>query len=139
NSIVFHIEEDAYEILRSYMIEVKRHFGNSEDSREILEDIENSIAEMFSERIQTCLKEVINREDVDQVMSQMGRGSSCGTAIGEEPRMESEPRGAFADQAENAGHFQTEQQPAQEEGQEHQAEPSCAEYLISKKLMRDMD
>ncbi len=139
NSIVFHIEEDAYEILRSYMIEIKRHFGNSEDSREILEDIENRIAEMFSERIQTGRKEVINREDVDQVIAQMGRVSDFESEIGDEPRMESDSRAAFADQAENAGHFQTEQQPGQEEGQEHQAEPSFTEYLTSKKLMRDMD
>src|SRR5690606_22459698 len=75
NSIVFHIEEDAYETLRSYMIEIKRHFGKSEDSKEILEDIENRIAEMFSERIQLGRKEVINMEDVSLVISQMGRVS----------------------------------------------------------------
>ena len=51
NSIVFHIEEDAYEVLRSYMIDIKKHFGQSEDSKEILEDIENRISEMFTEKI----------------------------------------------------------------------------------------
>lgn len=75
NSIVFHIEEDAYETLRSYMIDIKRHFGKSEDSKEILEDIENRIAEMFSERIHSGRKEVINMEDVNLVISQMGRVS----------------------------------------------------------------
>ncbi len=29
NGIVFHIEEDAYEILKNYMTEVKRHFMKS--------------------------------------------------------------------------------------------------------------
>ena len=75
NSIVFHIEEDAYDTLRSYMIDIKKHFGNSAESKEILEDIENRIAEMFSERIQTGRKEVINLEDVHQVIDQMGRVS----------------------------------------------------------------
>ncbi|MHC8948583.1 PspC domain-containing protein [Sphingobacterium hungaricum] len=75
NSIVFHIEEDAYDTLRSYMIDIKRHFGNSSDSKEILEDIENRIAEMFSERIHTGRKEVINLEDVNQVIAQMGKVS----------------------------------------------------------------
>ena len=68
NSIVFHIEEDAYEILRSYMIDIKKHFGHSEESKEILEDIENRIAEMFSERIQSGRKEVINLDDVQEVI-----------------------------------------------------------------------
>lgn len=75
NSIVFHIEEDAYEILRSYMIEIKRHFSQSEDSGEILQDIENRIAEMFTERIQVGRKEVISMVDVNEVIAQMGRVS----------------------------------------------------------------
>lgn len=75
NSIVFHIEEDAYEVLRSYMIEIKRHFSQSEDSGEILLDIENRIAEMFTERIQAGRKEVISMVDVNEVIGQMGRVS----------------------------------------------------------------
>jgi len=73
NGIVFHIEEDAYETLRAYMIDIKRHFGR--ESREILEDIENRIAEMFDERIQTGKKEVINMDDVREVIERMGRVS----------------------------------------------------------------
>lgn len=75
NSIVFHIEEDAYEALRSYMIDIKRHFGNTEGSKEILEDIENRIAEMFNERIESGRKEVINMLDVQEVIGRMGRVS----------------------------------------------------------------
>lgn len=72
NSIVFHIEEDAYDVLRNYMIDIKKHFGSSEDSKEILEDIENRIAEMFTEKIQTGIKEVLNMDDVNAVIAQMG-------------------------------------------------------------------
>lgn len=75
NSIVFHIEEDAYETLRSYMIDIKKHFGNTAESKEILEDIENRIAEMFNERIQTGRKEVLNLVDVQEVIAQMGQVS----------------------------------------------------------------
>src|SRR5690606_26952719 len=75
NSIVFHIEEDAYEILRHYMIEIKKHFGRTTDSEEIMQDIENRIAEMFSERIQAGKKEVISSIDVEEVIAQMGRVS----------------------------------------------------------------
>ncbi|SFC34755.1 Phage shock protein PspC (stress-responsive transcriptional regulator) [Parapedobacter composti] len=75
NGIVFHIEEDAYEVLRAYMIDVKRHFGNTADSQEIVEDIENRIAEMFGERIVQGRKEVITMADVNEVITQMGQVS----------------------------------------------------------------
>lgn len=92
NSIVFHIEEDAYDTLRSYMIDIKKHFGNTAESKEILEDIENRIAEMFNERIQTGRKEVINLDDVQRVIEQMGRVSdfeeSEGTTVEEDFRDE---------------------------------------------------
>lgn len=79
NGIVFHIEEDAYDVLRSYMIDVKRHFGNTADSHEIVGDIENRIAEMFNERIIQGRKEVITMADVEEVIAQMGRVSDFET------------------------------------------------------------
>ena len=72
NGIVFHIEEDAYEILKEYMTNVKRHFLNSADSLEITTDIENRIAEMFSEILTHENKQVIVEQDVQSVIDQMG-------------------------------------------------------------------
>ena len=72
NGIIFHIEEDAYEVLQTYMTAVKKHFGYSTDSNEIVGDIENRIAEMFSERI-NAQKAVITTQDVNEVTAQMGR------------------------------------------------------------------
>jgi len=72
NGIVFHIEEDAYEILKNYMTDVKRHFMNSADSLEITTDIENRIAEMFSEILERENKQVIVEQDVNAVIEQMG-------------------------------------------------------------------
>ncbi len=71
NGIIFHIEEDAYEVLQAYMVNVKKHFGYSLDSQEIVGDIENRIAEMFSERLNDQ-KAVILMEDVREVCAQMG-------------------------------------------------------------------
>ncbi|QBQ42832.1 PspC domain-containing protein [Sphingobacterium psychroaquaticum] len=110
NSIVFHIEEDAYETLRAYMIDIKKHFGNTTESKEILEDIENRIAEMFNERIQSGRKEVINLEDVQQVILQMGQVSD------------------FEDRGEAADDFQYERS-RDENPSDH----------FGKKLMRDPD
>ncbi|QNL51163.1 PspC domain-containing protein [Olivibacter sp. SDN3] len=81
NGIVFHIEEDAYEVLRSYMIDVKRHFAYTEDSKEIVSDIENRIAEMFNERVVSGKKEVITMQDVDEVCAQMGKVSDFDPSI----------------------------------------------------------
>ncbi|WP_158991833.1 PspC domain-containing protein [Mucilaginibacter sp. L196] len=73
NGIVFHIEEDAYEILKNYMTDVKRHFSNSADSLEITTDIENRVAEMFNELLANENKQVIVEQDVHTVIEQMGR------------------------------------------------------------------
>ena len=75
NGIVFHIEEDAYEVLRSYMTEVKRHFAYSPDSDEIVTDIENRLAEMFSEGLSVDQKQVIVLADVNYVINKMGNVS----------------------------------------------------------------
>ncbi|MFA6083659.1 PspC domain-containing protein [Mucilaginibacter sp.] len=72
NGIVFHIEEDAYEILKAYMTDVKRHFMNSADSLEITTDIENRIAEMFNDMLLRDGKQVIVEQDVKAVVEQMG-------------------------------------------------------------------
>lgn len=72
NGIVFHIEEDAYEVLRTYMTEVKRHFAYSPDSEEIVTDIENRLAEMFNERLANDQKQVIVLADVLFVTGTMG-------------------------------------------------------------------
>ncbi|MGN6395956.1 MAG: PspC domain-containing protein [Mucilaginibacter sp.] len=80
NGIVFHIEEDAYEILKNYMTEVKRHFSNSADSLEITTDIENRIAEMFGEVLLKDNRQVIVEQDVNQVVEQMGSVADFETA-----------------------------------------------------------
>jgi hypothetical protein len=72
NGIVFHIEEDAYEVLRTYMTSVKRHFAYSSDSEEIVTDIENRLAEMFNEKLKQDHKQVIIVEDVENVTEKMG-------------------------------------------------------------------
>lgn len=71
NSIV-PIEEDAYEMLTIYLNEVKQHFAKNADDFEIVTDIENRVAEMFSEMLASQQKQVVNLADVQSVMQQMG-------------------------------------------------------------------
>ena len=68
---IFHIEDDAYEVLQKYLVNLKNHFGNDEEGKEILTDIEARIAEIFSEK---CAdeKKVITLNLVNEVIEMMG-------------------------------------------------------------------
>jgi phage shock protein PspC (stress-responsive transcriptional regulator) len=68
---VFHIEEEAYEVLQKYLVKLKNHFGNEEDGKEILADIEARIAEIFIEKT-TEEHQVITSPLVAQVVEMMG-------------------------------------------------------------------
>jgi phage shock protein PspC (stress-responsive transcriptional regulator) len=80
NGTVFHIEEQAYELLKEYMTDVKRHFLNSADSLEITTDIENRIAEMFTEILAREGRQAIIDQDVAAVIEQMGSVKDFETA-----------------------------------------------------------
>jgi phage shock protein PspC (stress-responsive transcriptional regulator) len=68
---VFHIDDDAYEKLHAYLTKITRHFGNDDDAKEIVADIEARIAEIFTEKIKNG-GEVINIAHVDEVIVIMG-------------------------------------------------------------------
>lgn len=72
SGIFFHIDEDAYLKLQTYLEAVKRSFSNTHGSEEIFADIEARIAELFGERLKTE-RQVINSRDVDEVISIMGQ------------------------------------------------------------------
>ena len=68
---VFHIDEDAHEKLQNYLTQLNRYFGNDPDSKEIVQDIESRISELFSERFKSG-GEVITIEHVEEVIKTMG-------------------------------------------------------------------
>lgn len=71
NSQAFILEEDGYEKLNRYLESIKRHYRDPEEEKEILADIEASIAEKFSEKI-SASKQVISSADVEEVIKVMG-------------------------------------------------------------------
>ncbi len=79
SGVIFHIEEDAYEMLKTYMNEVKNHFASYRDNFEIITDIENRIAEMFSGLLVKENKQVIVLTDVNDVITRMGNPSDFET------------------------------------------------------------
>jgi phage shock protein C len=64
------IEEDAYLILKEYINTLERQF-RGEDGRDIIEDIENRIAELFAIRLQSG-SPAIDRTDVEKVIDTLG-------------------------------------------------------------------
>lgn len=74
NNTVFHIDDDAYELLQSYLTEVGHHFKSESEKADIMNDIEARIAELFSEKMDKQ-KNVITLEDVDTVITIMGKPS----------------------------------------------------------------
>lgn len=72
---VFHIEEDAYEVLQKYLVNLKNHFGNSDEGKEIVSDIEARLAEIFTEK-STGEKNVVTLEWVNEVVEIMGTPES---------------------------------------------------------------
>ncbi|WP_055562619.1 PspC domain-containing protein [Hymenobacter sp. AT01-02] len=77
--MIFHIEEDGYDVLSRYLAEVKTHFSGYRGHEEIVADIESRIAELFAARL-SGLKQVITLEDVEAMTAKMGRVSDFQTA-----------------------------------------------------------
>jgi phage shock protein PspC (stress-responsive transcriptional regulator) len=83
SGVIFNIEEDAYDVLRRYLDKLGQNFTDSDGKDEIIADIEARIAELFQERLGDR-KEVISQQDVDQVMSIMGKPEDLGMEAEEE-------------------------------------------------------
>jgi phage shock protein PspC (stress-responsive transcriptional regulator) len=90
--IIFHLEDDGYEVLSRYLHEVKAHFASYQGHEEIVADIEGRIAELFSARL-SVNKQVITLLDVEEMTAKMGRVSDFAAEPDEEDQ-EPVPGGA---------------------------------------------
>jgi phage shock protein PspC (stress-responsive transcriptional regulator) len=107
HSRVIPIEESAYEILQQYIESLRRHFVNEEGREEIVSDIENRFAELFSETLKkgaACITDA----DVNAIIASMGRpeefegedssdaAPSSGTGTGSQQQSGTQPNWQFA-------------------------------------------
>lgn len=72
--LIFHIDEDAYDILKNYLQALTVQFGNNTEAKEIVSDIEARMAELFQQRV-TPNKQVLDKGDVDEIIKVLGRPS----------------------------------------------------------------
>lgn len=68
NNTLFHIEDDAFARLDSYLSSIRNHFHNNPEKEEILRDIEERIAEKFTE----SKAGVITLKEVESIIDSMG-------------------------------------------------------------------
>lgn len=71
SGILFHIEEDGYDTLKNYLESINTHFSGYSDSKEIVSDIENRIAEIFLSYLKNN-NQVITAENVTRLIEKMG-------------------------------------------------------------------
>jgi phage shock protein PspC (stress-responsive transcriptional regulator) len=95
SGIVFHIDEDAYNVLNNYLESIRAHFSRTRGGDEIVSDIESRIAEMLKERIGDD-RQVITIDDIEVVIDTIGQPSE----FGEEFTADEDP-------AENTGYART--------------------------------
>lgn len=70
--IVFYIDEDAYQLLKNYLDNVKIYFTHQEGGREVVQDIENRISELLSERI-SQVNQPVEKSDIETIIAQVGQ------------------------------------------------------------------
>lgn len=69
---IFHIDEDASQMLNAYLANIKSHFAKESEATEIISDIEMRIAELLQLKLNDQ-KQVINSEDVQELIEIMGK------------------------------------------------------------------
>lgn len=70
--VVYHIDNDAYETLNAYLKDIEAHLEDSDSKKEIMQDIEARIAELFSMHMKFSHIEVVNSTMVADIMAQLG-------------------------------------------------------------------
>ena len=63
------IEEPAFEELRNYTDSLRRYFAQEEGKDEIINDIENRIAELFTERLKKNAVGCITEADILEIIA----------------------------------------------------------------------
>jgi len=70
--LVFHIDDDAYETLNTYLIAIEKQFNSDAERKDIMADIEARIAELFTEMLGDK-RDVIRKEEVLKVIEILGQ------------------------------------------------------------------
>ena len=82
--IIFHLDEDAYQVLQNYLTSINNRFASTNEGKEIITDIENRIAEILQSKTSEQ-KQVITKEDIEEIVDIMGRPEDIADESDENP------------------------------------------------------
>ncbi|WP_028902419.1 PspC domain-containing protein [Prevotella sp. P6B4] len=100
---LFQIDEDAYELLQQYINSLRSSFGKQEGGDEIVDDIENRIAELFDELRQQGI-EAITIEHVKEIITRIGKPEELTGEEGKEGEQQHDSNGTnWEEKARSAG------------------------------------
>ena len=94
---IFHTEEDAGDKLQAYIQTLEKHYFQEEGGQEIMNDIENRIAELLQEATQKQNTEVVTLEDIQQVIQILGNPDDIISEDYTETVKEKTPRKLYCD------------------------------------------
>ena len=77
NGLVYHIDNDAYNVLHEYLQDIEQRLPQ-EDRTEVMADIEARVAELFQKALFAKNVQVVNIQMVQSVRSQIGEPSEFG-------------------------------------------------------------
>ena len=90
---VFNIDEDAYDKLKTYLLNLSEHFRNEDGGDEIIHDIEARIAELFSHKTYAN-KDVVTINMVNEIIEVMGMPEDF--AVSEEESSENQNKKTYS-------------------------------------------
>lgn len=68
---IYHIDQDAYDKLLSYFNKLEKHYGDNEEAKEIVRDIEQRFSELLNEK-KTNDNMVFSMGDIEELISILG-------------------------------------------------------------------
>lgn len=119
-----YIDDDAAEVLRNYLDELRRHFGDNPSTDEVMNDIEMRLWEIFNEHKRYGMQ-VVSMREVEEAIAILGKVDDFGTIEGDTTENENKATEASAQPDE----------PASGSGSQEYSEKE----FIRKKLFRNPD
>lgn len=84
-STLFNFDDDAYQLLKEYLDDIRANLDEGIDKEEVISDIELSISEKINEK-NTGKTKIVTKSDIEKIIEIMGPASEFGS---DEPKKES--------------------------------------------------
>ena len=85
SGLAFTLEEEGYALLERYLLRLKKYYSRQQNGMEVVEGIEERIAELLRERM-SASEEVVSKELIQEVMDIMGSPEDIEGEGAEEPK-----------------------------------------------------